>query len=102
MGIESCDRAPHVLLRKWIIPRVLAEAPDLTHDVLRPLSSQPRRYRIALRSRSVTPGTVAYGRALAGPRRSARGEDCHDRYFQPDALHDPGFRASCTHRHVGV
>src|SRR5664280_800228 len=82
LGIEGCDRVPHVLLRKWIIPRVLAEAPDLTHDVLRPLSSQPRRYRIALRPRSVTPGTVANGGALAGPRRSAGGEDRHDRHFQ--------------------
>src|ERR1700688_4283630 len=89
MGTERRHSTPHILFRKWIIPRVLAEAPDLTHDVLRPLSSQPRRYCIALRPCSVTPGTVANGGALAGPGRSAGGEDRHDRHFQTDALHDP-------------
>jgi hypothetical protein len=78
-----------------MVSRVLAKTPNLAHDVLWPLSGQPRRDRIAQRPCSVTPGTVANGGALASLRGGGREEDRHNRYFQPDALHDPRFRASC-------
>ena len=105
MGIERRDRAPHVLLRKWIVSRVLAKTPDLAHDVLRPLSGEPRRDRIALRPGSVTPGAVADGGALTGPAHDGRRREpriARIAIFNPMRFMTPSFRASCTHRHVGV
>jgi len=80
-GPERRNRAPHVLFGERVVPRVLAETPDLTHDVLRTLTGKPRRDRIALRSCSVTPGAIADRGAVIGEGgRDGGGDHRHDRY----------------------
>src|ERR1700722_3489107 len=78
---ERRNRAPHILLREGVVSRVFAETPDLTHNVLRPLTGKPRRDRIALRACSVTPGAIADGGGLFGPGGGNNGGDHrHDHY----------------------
>src|ERR1700682_6579387 len=91
MGTQSRHGTPHILFRKWIVSRVLAITPKLALDVLRLLSGQSRRDHIALTRCSVAPGAIADAGALpvTCPRGDGGGNNSQDRYFQPDALHDP-------------
>src|SRR5450631_3118924 len=90
MRTQSRHGTPHILLRKWIVSRVLAITPKLALDVLRPLSGQSRRDHIALTRSSVAPGAIADAGAfpVTCPRGDGGGNNRQNRYFQPDALHD--------------
>src|ERR1700730_1045745 len=100
---KICRGAPHVHSRKWIVARVVAEVYQLRCDILRSLSGQSRRRRIALSGCAVTPVAIADGGILRVTcRRGGGGEsNGHDRYLQPDVAHDPNLSASRNRRHAG-
>ena len=83
-GIEIFHRAPHVLLRKWIVARVNPKTPELIERILWSLSGQSGCARKTSPLCSMAPGTIA--RRGEFPRRrggdGSKGTDEQECYFE--------------------
>jgi hypothetical protein len=88
-GIQVLRGAPHILLREWIVAPVGAKSCKLILEILRPLSGQSGRRRIALRRRAMAPGAIPGRRALCMTRHRGNGKatEYDDRHSGAHAFH---------------